>query len=312
MTQWLYKLWRKLMGGSSSQTIGYKYFMGLHMAICHGPVDTIHAVYVGKRLVPVPSGQLPLSVNGTALLQGSELFGGEEKEGGIFGLMDVELGGSTQGQNAYLVSQFGASSTPAFRGITCAVFRADTSNFAGGVFESNSGGGYLAALSPYPKPWAFDVTDIPGGTFNPAKQNINGSANGGHIIHDCLTNSDWGLGLSTNDLDLNSFTSVTDDLFDEGFGLSMIYAQQSTMEEFIREILNHINAVLYVSRQSGKFVLKLIKDDFDLETVPVFDESNISSLMSFERPAFGEMVNEITIQYRKQGRFTDSSITALI
>lgn len=294
------------MGGGSSQTIGFRYFMGLHMVICHGPVTTLHDVYVGKRKV-FSSGHLPTSVNKEVFLQAAELFGGDEKEGGIFGIMDVEMGDVNQTQNTYLVNQLG-SNTPAFKGVTSVVFRANRNTNLGN-YISSSGGGYLAAISPYPKPWAFDISDIPGGSFNPTKQDINGGANGGHIIYDCLTNSDWGLGLEILDIDTASFTSSTDTLFDENFSLSLMYAQQSQMEDFIQEILNHVNGVLYNDRRTGKFIFKLIRDNYDVNTLPIFNETNISSLISFERPAFGEMVNEITLKYRKQGNFKDSSIT---
>lgn len=297
------------MGGGSSQTIGFRYFMGLHMAICYGPVDTVHQVYVAKRAVDPDLAVFPVSGNSTVLLNNVELFGGDEKEGGILGDLDLEFGGDAQVQNSYLVNQLGVD-TPAFRGVTCAVFRAVTSAPAANKYTSPSTGGFLTAMTPYPKPWAFEVTDIPGGNFNITKQNINGGANGGHIIYDCLTDPDWGLGLSDSGLDLTTFTTATDALFAEGFSLSMIYAQQSSMEDFVKEVLTHINGVLYTKRDSGKYVLKLIRDDFDINTVPEFNETNISSFVSFERPAFAELVNEITIKYRVQGDFEDSSLTA--
>ena len=299
------------MGGSSSQTIGYRYFMGLHMAICHGPVTSVNKLYVGKRN-PDDGGagiSPPATVNTTFNIAHSHLFGGDEKEGGVVGTLDIEMGADTQTQNAYLVSELG-SLVSAYRGVTCAVWRAPTLAY-GSNYTSNSSGGYLAAISPYPKPWAFEVTDIPGGSFNPTKQDINsGSCNGGHIIRDCLTNVDWGLGHSVGTLDDTSFTATTDTLFDESFGLSLIYAQQSSMEEFINEVLTHINGVLYTHRQTGLFTLKLVRDDYDAGTLPIFDESNISSMLSFERPAFAEMVNEVTIAYRVRGELEDTSITA--
>ena len=289
------------MGGSSSQTIGYRYFMGLHMAVCHGPVDSINQIYVGKRSLEIS----PQTGNATVQLSQKDLFGGDKKEGGILGDLDVEFGAGGQAVNSYLFDQFGAN-TPAFRGVTCAVFR-ETTLTGFQDYTSNSGGGYIAAMSPYPKPWAFDVTDIPGGSFNPTKQDISGGANGGHIIYDCITDSDWGLGASN--IDNASFTTATTALHTEGLSLSMIYAQQSKIETFIQEVLDHINGVLYTDRTTNNFVLKLIRDDFDAGSLQVFDETNIVSLMSFERPAYSDLVNEVVFSYRKQGAFDDSTIT---
>lgn len=291
-----------MASSSGDQTIGYRYFMGLHMAVCHGPVDSIDQIYVGERSLDIT----PQSSSASIQVEKQALFGGDKKEGGIFGTVDFEFGEGTQTQNTYLVGQLGIN-TPAFRRVVCAVFRKSESSNPG-VFASSSGGGYIAAMSPYPKPWAFMVTDIPGGGFNPTKQNINGSANGGHIIYDCLIDEDWGLGIPASNLDTTSFTAVTDTLFDEDFGLSFIYANQSSMKDFIDEVLNHINGVMYTDRSTGDMVLRLIRDDFDVGTLPVFDESNISAMIKFERPAFAEMVNEIVLKFRPKGAFKDASI----
>lgn len=304
-----------MSGGGSSQIIGYRYFMGLHMAIAHGPIDSLNNIFVGKREVPRFTGtypDLPITSSGTIELVESRLFGGDEKEGGILGTLDVEFGEVTQTPNAYLTAQFGAGITPAFRGVTCCVFRESESFSTDSRYTAGdgSGGGYLAAMSPYPKPWAFDITDIPGGTFNPSKQDISGSANAGHIIYDCLTNQDWGLGLPTSNIDLATFTAVTDALHAEGFGLSMVYGSQSSMEKFIGEVLTHVNAIFFNNRKTGNFSLKLIRDDYDPNTLPIYDETNIASMADFERPAFGELVNEIVLSYRNQGDFDDSTITA--
>lgn len=305
------------MGGSSKQVIGYRYYLGLHMAICHGPVKQLNRILVGKREVFVGT----VASSSTIEIFKPDLFGGDKKEGGIVGVADIMFGDISQTENAYLQGQLGAD-IPAFRGIMSAVFRegafTQTINIPFGsetfdvpIYTSSGGGGFIAAMSPYPKPWAFEVLDIPGGTLNPTKQDINnGSANGAMIIYDTLTNADWGLGLPAVELDLASFVTVGDTLFDEGFGLSLIYASQSSAEEFVKQVLTLINAVLFTDRETGKFKLSLIRDDFDPETLPVFDETNISKLQSFERPAFAELVNEIVLTYRKRGDLKDTTITA--
>lgn len=291
------------MGGGKKQTIGYRYFMGLHMAICQGPVDSIEQIFVGKRSLEITD----VTSSQTLLVDQKNLFGGDTKEGGIFGNLDVELGEGGQAVNPYLSNILGAGTVPAFLGTTCVVFRAGPTG--SGVYVGGSGGGYLAAMSPYPKPWAFQILDIPGGGFNPTKQIVNGTANGGHIIYDCITSIDWGMGASSSTIDTASFTAVTDALFAEGFGLSFTYAQQSSMEDFIGQVLTHIDGVLYTSRTTGKHVLKLVRDDYDVGTLPTLDETNIASLVSFERPAFAEMVNEIVLNYRLSDAFDDSTVT---
>ncbi|EKF9276366.1 hypothetical protein O1B68_002107 [Vibrio cholerae] len=38
------------MGGSSKkQTVGYRYYLGMHLAMCHGPVDAVTEIQVADR-----------------------------------------------------------------------------------------------------------------------------------------------------------------------------------------------------------------------------------------------------------------------
>ena len=293
---------KKSRPGGSRVILGQRYFMGLHMAICQGPVDEITQIYVGKRSLEVTAA----SANTSRSVDKRDLFGGDKKEGGVVATIDYEFGLDTQTANSYLTTQFGAE-TPSFRGATCLVVREHVSTEK--KYRSSGGGAFVASMSPYPKPWALDVLDIPGGTFNISRQVVNGVANGGHIIYDSLTNTDWGIGVPSADIDSASFTSVTDQLLDEDFGLSIIYAQQSSMQDFINQVLNHINGILYTDRTTGKFVLKLVRSQCVSTQIPIFDELNVISLVSFERPSYAEMVNEVTLVYRLRGEFEDTSVT---
>ena len=40
---------RRKGGGSSSYVVGHRYYAGLHLAICHGPVDAVTRIIVGER-----------------------------------------------------------------------------------------------------------------------------------------------------------------------------------------------------------------------------------------------------------------------
>lgn len=133
--------------------------------------------------------------------------------------------------------------------------------------------------------------------------------NPAHIVRECLTDLDWGMGYADADIDDTAFTAAADTLYDEGFGLSTLWSRQSKLEEFIREILRHINAVLYVDRTTGKFVLNLIRDDYDPETLLVLNEDNIDKIENLSRPALGEMVNSVSVVYWSYNTSKDASLT---
>lgn len=133
--------------------------------------------------------------------------------------------------------------------------------------------------------------------------------NPAHIIRECLTDPNWGMGYPEADMDDAAFMAAADTLWAEKMGISILWDRQIPLEDFIKEILKHIDAVLYVDRTTGKFVLKLIRDDYDAGTLLVLNEDNCERVDSFKTPALGELVNSITINYWDSASGNDASLT---
>lgn len=148
-------------------------------------------------------------------------------------------------------------------------------------------------------------TDLILGSCAPGPPDMNPA----HIVYQSLTDTRWGMGYPVAIIDETSFTEAAATMFDEGLGLSMIWNNQSTIQDFVQEVLDHAGAVLYVSPRTGKFNLKLIRNDYDPDDLPLFDEQNIISVDNFQRAGYGETVNEITVVFRDQALNRDSSIT---
>jgi len=120
--------------------------------------------------------------------------------------------------------------------------------------------------------------------------------NPAHIIRECMTNTVWGLGLPVTSLDDASFTAAAETLYSERFGLSMMWMTQSSVEEFVGEVIDHIQAAFYVNPKNGKWTLKLIRDDYDVNTLLVFDRSNCI-VDTFKRRTPAEVTNEINVTW---------------
>jgi hypothetical protein len=260
-------------GGSKSTTIGYKYFLGLHVALCHG-LDEVRAIRVGEREAWKGS-----CYGGRIDINQPELFGGEKREGGIVGAVDVLMGGPSQGQNDYLVRNLG-SLVPAFRGVVSLVMRQM----------------YLASMNPYIKPWSMLVRRTSCDWY-PTRCAIGLDRNPAHIIYECLTNTEWGLGYPPQTIDDASFRAVADQLYAEDFGLSTTWSSQDPMEDFIGDINRHIDAVLYTHPRTGLWMLRLMRGDYDPATVPVFGPAEISELRSFARLGYAERVNQLVVKF---------------
>lgn len=279
-----------MSGGKRCQTTGYWYRMGIHFGVCLGPVDALRAIRIGERDAWAGN----QTGNGTISINQPTLFGGEEREGGVSGDLDVMMGGAMQTANAYLATRQGTPQ-PAYRGILSAVFK----------------GGRVAANNPYIKPWAFLVRRTLAGwstaVWYPAKAEIvlpggERAMNPAHIVYECLTNSVWGMGYNPGLIDTASFQAAADTFHAEGLGLCIQWSRQDSIEAFVQVVADHAGMVVGQDRRTGLFVLRPIRGGYSLTGLPMLDPSNIIELTSYERAATAEAVNEITVTYADLAR----------
>lgn len=285
------------MGGGGKKhvyyTAGYHYYVGLHLVICHGPIDLITKIEVGELKAWEGS-----QGAGTFFLNAENLFGGdvEGKEGGVRGCIDLDFGGAAQGVNSYLADKL--QNAPAFRGVFSMILKQ-----------------IYVGTSPYLKPWVVYARRIHTrqngiAQWYDAKAAIDTSEmNPIHIIRECLTDPYWGMGYAEADVDETSFRAAADTIYTEGWGMSILWDQSITLDEFINIVLKHINAYLYISRSTGKFMIKLVREDYVIGDLMVLDESCISSIDDFKRAGMAELVNSISVQFWDRNTGKPSAVT---
>lgn len=132
--------------------------------------------------------------------------------------------------------------------------------------------------------------------------------NPAHIIYQCLTDVDWGMGYSTADLDDANFRAAALKLYNERFGLSLIWEKQMSIMQFVQIICDHINGALQLDLKTGKFKIKLIRDGYDLNTLVELNPDNILTLDSCQRMGLGELVNMMTVTYTDRNQ-TKQTVT---
>ena len=121
-------------------------------------------------------------------------------------------------------------------------------------------------------------------------------ANGANIIYEVLTNPDWGKGESPSLINAQAFEDAAEVLFNERMGISIGWYNQESIENFVGEILDHIQAFLYQDPETGLWELKLLRDDYDLADAFVLDETNCVAT-NRKRRLWGETINEIVVSY---------------
>jgi hypothetical protein len=191
----------------------------------------------------------------------------------------------TQGQNAYLAATLSPSPVPNFRGKMHIVFEK-----------------VLLGSRPTPPPLSFEIAGYPdavNGASTRAVPAAGGEANAAEVIYDILT-KEWGrLGIDPPRINLASFQSVAVDTHAEGLGVSVLIDGRREAQEILAEILFHIDAVLYLDPFTDELVLKLIREDYSIGSLPSFGDSEIDldGMLSVERTTWEEGIDQVRITF---------------
>ncbi|MNK73306.1 hypothetical protein D3C87_928010 [compost metagenome] len=290
-----------MSGGGGSGIRGYWYFLGLHMGIGRGPINSIVEMRVGDKTL------LNIEVGTDAVfpIYRPDLFGGEEAEGGVGGACYVMMGGPTQEAPMALRTMIGGGIIPAvlpgFRRMATVFFD-----------------GFIAAINPYPKPWKFRVRRTTAGwdgePWYPEKCMIEltrvwtlaeitsspmiHAMNPAHIFYEVMTNREWGRGLPRSAMDDANLRAVADALYAEGFGLCLRWTRSDSIETFIQSILDHIGAVMRPNLSTGELQLKLLRDDYVFSELPLFtNESGLLDITEASVAASPTIINHVRVNF---------------
>lgn len=275
-------------GGGGDQVIGYKYYVGMHFVLCHGPIDSFLRIGFEKKTAWTGSVK-----DGQVFIDREELFGDEDAEGGVKARVDFHSGETAQAVNAYLSARLGGD-IPAWGGLAYLVWQRP---------------GYVGN-SPSIRPMVFEVKRLPR-PLSSGKHDINGDANPAELLYELHISRDWGAGMDPAQLDAASFLAAANTLHAEGLGISMIWDRQGTVQDFAAQILEHIDGLIYADPATGVRKLKLVRQDYTVGTLPLLDATNVLALEKFSRGAWDETTNEAVVSYtdRADG-FQQRTVTA--
>lgn len=273
--------------GQANPIVGYRYFMSVHMGLCRGPIDELREIRVGDLVAWSAS-----STDNTRFdIDQPNLFGGEEKEGGIKGWLQPLMGAPAQVVPDDIKEIMGGL-VPDFRGVATLFYN-----------------GLIAVNNPYPKAWKMRIRRYYQGWDNDAvwysekcaislTDDLIHAMNPAHIIYECATNRAWGRGLPTSFLDGASFQAAADTLYDEGFGLCLRWNRQDDLDKFVQTVINHIGAVIFIDRSTGLLTLNLLRGDYDPEALPSFDfDSGLLEITEDQSGSSDTSYNEIIVKY---------------
>ncbi|USL90024.1 hypothetical protein [Vibrio phage vB_VpaS_CHI] len=280
------------MGGKKKQTVGHRYYLGLHMAVCHGPVDEVTDLFADER--HLGKGR---TSSGEIYVDKVNLFGGDDREGGIEGKFDLLFGEPDQPVNPYLQKVLETQDIPAWRGVLSIVAKQ--------IYTGTTS--YLKPI--YPRVTRIMKRSNGQSQWEPNYARIGDDMNPAHIVRECLTDTDWGMGYPDASIDDVAFLKAAKTLVSENFGLSLLWDKQKEIGDFIGLIMDHVGGVLYVDKSTGLFNFKLLRADYDVNTIPVLGEDDIIQVSDFVRPNVGELTSQVTVKFYNRKEAREDSIT---
>lgn len=273
-----------------NQIIGYKYYIGLDLAICLGPCFIFKRIWAGNYELwngCITECENVINVNYP------NLFGGNDKNGGWVGTIALYCGGYDQDQDPYLqlkIFPSGDNQVPAYNGVAHMVLRH--------CYMGNS-----PSIQPlyvegacYPDSLGLGALGI---LYAPNKLDMNAVG----ILHHIFTD-DWGnLGIDITKIKEDQWREVAQRIYDENIGSSLQVSSAAQASDAIKELLSQINATIYQNPATGLYELVLIRDDYDIANLPVLGPSNISAVQNFTKILWSETFNTVRVKYidRSQG-----------
>jgi len=272
-------------GGASLKV--YKYYLSIHYVACLSPIDAIIELRFDNRNV-----YTGVATGGTLTIDKQDLYGGMDREGGVSGEIDVMLGAKTQTANAGLLARF--SDTNAYRGVVSLLLR-----------------NFYVGMNYYMKPFSIVAKRIhatSSGAIDwlPAyAEPISGQMNGVHIIRDLLTDTINGQGIPVSNIG-TTFDAAAITCFNEGYGFTFFFRDGKSIDEYLKIVKAHLNAEVYQSRTTGKYEIKLIRQDYTVGSLPRLTTSIVKEVVNLKRTLPAELFSRVVIQYTNGVTYDDA------
>ena len=266
------------MFSSKRVIIGWKYYITADLALCLGEDAVLHRIWIEKN--EVWAGTLTGAPQDFTISKPS-LFGGVDRSGGYSGSHTFYSGQFTEVADAALDALM-PGDTPAYVGTSRVVLD--------DVWFGNS---------PNLRAMKFEVSRFTDGLGLAASGwlTIGEDINPMEALYQVFTD-DWGaLGKDAAGLDTASMITAAETLSDEGNGISLQVANINSGKDIIEEILRQVDGLMFQDATSGLLVVKLIRADYSVPGLPLFDENNVASITGFSRTAWDDTINQLRLTH---------------
>ncbi|MFQ1018055.1 phage tail protein [Gilliamella sp. BG7] len=145
-----------------------------------------------------------------------------------------------------------------------------------------------------------------------AINSANADMNPAHMLRELVLNQYTGFNSQSvqNIINEESFKRAADIFYQEKLGLSYIWNSQSKFEELKKNIEKTTDCVLDQNPYTNQFEIKVIRNDYNIDDLPVFDKTNIVKISDIKKNIVTEMINSVTVNFIDRGNdYKQGSVT---
>src|SRR6218665_2084530 len=274
---------------SKKVTVGYKYYVGMDLALGLGPGVILRRIWAGKYV----AWQGTVSGETTFAINQPDLYGGDKQQGGLQGSVTFYDGSFTQSRDPYLASKVDPN-VPRYGGVCHAVFK---SFYVGTTTSLQAFNFELSRLSD---------TVLPGRGIMPNGLDVNPM----EILYDALTGK-WGrLGIETSLINVASWQAAAQKLYDENNGMSLKLEASNTGKSVADEVMRQIDGLLYQNPQTIQIMTKLLRDDYVIDSLPVLDVSIVQDITNFAKTTWDSTFNQCRVAFSNRDKDYEDGVAA--
>lgn len=268
---------------SDQVTQGFRHHLGVQLIFAWGEIDEFIAWIADDKEVKIQD-VVETADKIDFYMFDPTFISADEPWSGLQGSVTLYKGTTTQLADDYLAQQWADTETEisAFRRVCYAVMKKCWI----GNSETPPPFGIIARRTP-------NQLGLTGG-----KENINGDANIACAAYEIMIDTLKGLKIPPTKIDTASFIACGNTLFDEGLGISMLVDTPMIGKDLLSDMLRHADGVIYPDPVTGLYTMALARKDYDVETLPVFDDSNVETDgFEFTRSSWEETKNNVTVNF---------------
>ena len=119
-----------------------------------------------------------------------------------------------------------------------------------------------------------------------------------HALRELMTDKEIGYGIPESLLDNGSFQQAADTCAAEDLCCSFILDDSRDTEQMFQVLKRHINCEIYDHPVENKIKIKLIRQDYEVDELPVLGTNEIGEVSQFEQRYNQNEVGGVTVTYK--------------